>query len=246
MRSRCLVVFALFVLAFCAQVDAEDIEGRVVVTKKLTKKRVTASLPLYQRGTAVELTPDEPDDPLSLERERVVVYLEGRQAAPPITAILDQQNRRFAQDTVVIPAGSKVSFPNLDPIFHNVFSLSKPKSFDLGNYPKGQTRVVTFNEPGIVYVNCHLHPNMAATIVVTPNQWYAKADRDGRIALHNVPPGEYTAVAWHKAAGFLKKQIQVQAGQTSRLEFLVPLDETAGHAPPPASLHAHAMSPQAQ
>ena len=89
---------------------------------------------------------------------------------------MEQQNRRFAPDLVVIPAGSSVSFPNFDPIFHNVFSLSKAKSFDLGNYSKGQTRMVTFPKPGIVAVYCHLHPNMAGTIVVTPNQWGVRVD----------------------------------------------------------------------
>jgi plastocyanin len=204
-----------------------NIEGTIIVKKKLTRRRVTASLPLYQRGPAVELAPDEPEDPLSYERSRVVVYLEGRQTASPVTAVLEQENRRFGQDTVVIPAGSKVSFPNQDPIFHNVFSLSKTKIFDLGNYSKGETRTVTFNEPGIVFVNCHLHANMAAAIVVTPNKWYARADRDGHFTLRDVPPGSYTAVAWHKAAGFLRKQIEVVAGRGASLEFLIPLDDAA-------------------
>jgi plastocyanin len=217
----------------------ESIEGTVVVTKKLTKRRVTASLPLYQRGAAVELTPDQPQDSLGFERERVVIYLEGRHAAAPITATLDQQNRRFMQDTIVIPAGSKVSFPNLDPIFHNVFSLSKAKSFDLGNYPKGETRTVTFPEPGIVYVNCHLHANMAASIVVAPNQWYGRADRDGHFSLRDVPPGEYTAVAWHKTAGFFRKQVKVLPGHNAAIEFLVPIDEdSAGHQQHRESLQA--------
>ena len=220
-----LAILALAVLCSDTLVRAESIEGDVVVTKKLTKRRVTASLPLYQRGTAVELAPDQPEDSLAFERERVVIYLEGRHPATPVTATIDQQNRRFTQDTVVIPAGSKVSFPNLDPIFHNVFSLSKAKSFDLGNYAKGETRVVTFNEPGIVFVNCHLHSNMAATIVVTPNAWNARADREGHFSIRDVPPGDYTAVAWHKAAGFFRKQLRVVPGQNAKLEFLVPIDD---------------------
>jgi hypothetical protein len=130
---------------------------------------------------------------------------------------------------VVIQAGSKVSFPNNDPIFHNVFSLSGPKTFDLGNYPKGDTRVVTFPEPGIVYVNCHLHPNMAATIVVAPNRWNTRADRDGRFELADVPAGKYTIVAWHKAAGFLRQSIVVEPDRDENVEFLIPIDEN-GHA----------------
>jgi plastocyanin len=175
---------------------------------------------MYQRGATVELKSDPETDPLAAERTKVVVYIEGPgPAGEPAVAKMEQQNRRFVEETVVVPVGSKVSFPNLDPIFHNVFSLSKAKSFDLGNYPKGDTRTVTFAQPGIVYVNCHLHPNMTGAIVVTPNQWSARVDPDGRFTIENVPPGRYTVVAWHKTAGFFRQQ--VEAGGS--VEFLIPL-----------------------
>ena len=214
-------------------VRAEHIEGTVVITKKLTKRRVTAQVPMYQRGPAVDLGADRKQDPLVFERSRVAVYLEGRFAptaktgvVPNAVAMMEQTNRRFTPDMLVIQAGSKVSFPNNDPIFHNVFSLSGPKTFDLGNYPKGDTRIVTFPEPGIVYVNCHLHPNMAATIVVAPNQWYTRADGDGGFTLPDVPPGKYTIVAWHKAAGFFRRTVVVAPGRDERVEFLIPIDES--------------------
>jgi plastocyanin len=222
--------FRLFVIgiAMFASGHAERIQGTVVIRKKLTKRRVTAVVPMYQRGPAVEFTADQVEDPLAFERSRVAVYLEGRsvQAAPGGAVVkIEQTNRRFSPETVVIQAGSKVSFPNQDPIFHNVFSLSGPKSFDLGNYPKGDTRTVTFPEPGIVYVNCHLHPNMTATIVVAPNRWNTQADRDGRFELQDVPPGKYTIVAWHKAAGFFRETVTVAAGSDEHVEFLIPIDE---------------------
>jgi plastocyanin len=221
-------------LALSAPLIAESIEGTVVVKKRLTKRRVTASVPLYERGQAVELDSDKDADPLAFERSRVVVYIEGKFPSEPsateavakdAVARMEQTNRRFSPDTLVIQAGSKVSFPNLDPIFHNVFSLSGPKTFDLGNYPKGDTRLVAFPEPGIVYVNCHLHPNMTATIVVAPNRWNTKADGEGKFALRDVPPGKYTIVAWHKAAGFFRQQVQIVAGRDEKIEFLIPLDE---------------------
>jgi plastocyanin len=213
---------------------AERIEGTVVIRKKLTKRRVTAEVPMYQRGPAVELTADLEDDPLALERSRVAIYLEGRypsraSTTDVVAAKMEQVNRRFSPETVVIQAGSRVSFPNNDPIFHNVFSLSGPKTFDLGNYPKGDTRMVMFPQPGIVYVNCHLHPNMTATIVVAPNRWNTQAGRDGRFALRDVPPGKYTIVAWHKAAGFFRQTVVVTAGRDENVEFLIPIDES-GHA----------------
>jgi len=148
-----------------------------------------------------------------------------QQPATPRTATLEQKNGRFVPDTQVIPVGSAVSFPNLDPVFHNVFSLSKPKSFDLGNYPKDHTRTVTFPKPGIVFVHCHLHPNMAAAIVVSPNQWNTKADAAGRFALSGVPAGAYTIVAWHKAAGFFRQFIRISEKNTTSVQFVIPFDE---------------------
>ncbi|HEY3742527.1 MAG TPA: carboxypeptidase regulatory-like domain-containing protein [Bryobacteraceae bacterium] len=206
---------------------AGSVEGTIIIKRRLTKRNVTPTVAAYQRGPAVPLGIAEPDeDPLSFERSRVVIYVEGAgPAGAPATATLEQRDRRFAPEIVVIPAGSSVSFPNLDPIFHNVFSLSKTKSFDLGNYPKGQSRTVAFPEPGIVFVNCHLHPNMAAAIVVTPNKWSAQAGRDGRFVLKDLPPGKYEVVAWHKAAGYFRKKIVVGAGVTGDVDFLIPLGE---------------------
>jgi plastocyanin len=207
-------------------VSGADIRGTITIQRKLTPRNVTPAAGLYQRGTPVALPSDLHENALDYERSHVIVYLEGEQeAAAPISAQMEQQNRRFAPDLVVIPAGSSVSFPNFDPIFHNVFSLSKAKSFDLGNYSKGQTRMVTFPKPGIVAVYCHLHPNMAGTIVVTPNQWGVRVDPAGQYTLANVLPGKYTVVAWHKTGGTFRKTIEVTAGKDSVADFFVPLAE---------------------
>ena len=140
---------------------------------------------------------------------------------------VQQLDRRFMPDLVVVPVGSAVSFPNMDPIFHNIYSLSKPKSFDLGSYDKGETRKVVFPKPGIVDVYCHLHPNMAATIVVTPNRWYARPDRTGQFRIPNIPPGQYTVVAWHKSAGFFRKSIVIENGHDAVADFFIPLEADA-------------------
>lgn len=224
-RKLFICTFAVAWLPAGQRLWSETVEGNIIIKRTLTKRRVTAAPPLYQRGASVAFTADKPEDPLDFERERVVVYLEGRRSAPPQTVTLAQEGRRFSTDTVVIAAGSKVSFPNNDPIFHNVFSLSKAKSFDLGNYPRGETRVVTFNEPGVVVVNCQLHSNMAAVIFVTPNQWYTKADREGRFALRDVPPGKYTLVAWHKSAGYFRREIALEPGQAESVDILIPWTE---------------------
>jgi plastocyanin len=215
-------------IALCgiAPLWAADVTGTIVIERKLTKRKVTPAAELYQRGTTVALAPNE-IDPLAWERSHVAVYLEGGPsstlAGSPAVLAMAQDHRRFVPDLLVIAAGSTVSFPNLDPIFHNVFSLSKPKSFDLGNYPQGQTRKVTFNAPGIVFVDCHLHANMAASIVIAPNLWNARVDEAGKFALPDVAPGTYTIVAWHKTAGFFRKQITVTDAGGARVEFSIPL-----------------------
>jgi len=228
-------------------VSGADVRGTITIERKLTPRNVTPAAGLYQRGSPVALQSDTHENALDYERAHVVVYLEGSSAsisakpiaAEPTTAEMEQQNRRFAPDLVVIPAGSSVSFPNFDPIFHNVFSLSKAKSFDLGNYSKGQTRMVTFPKPGIVAVYCHLHPNMTGTIVVAPNQWAARVDASGQYTLTNVPPGKYTVVAWHKTGGTFRKTIEVTAAHDSIVDFFVPLAElAAGDTGTQADLHA--------
>jgi plastocyanin len=222
------VLLALAALALTA--CAENISGTILIKKKLTRRSVTPVVSVYQRGPSVELGQDTQTDTLSFERSRVVIYLEGpgpAGVAPASAAVpqVEQLDRRFTPDLLVIPVGSTVSFPNMDPIFHNIFSLSRARNFDLGSYDQGQTRKVLFPKAGIVDVYCHLHPNMEATIVVTPNRWYTRSDGSGQYRIPDVPPGQYTVVAWHKYAGFFRKTITVENGRGSVADFFIPLEE---------------------
>jgi plastocyanin len=205
---------------------AGDIQGTVIITHKLTRRKITVSSGAYERGSPVVLGSGPfGKDALSYERSHVVIYVDGELSCNSTTATMEQKNREFVPDLITIPCGSTVSFPNVDPIFHNVFSLSKPKSFDLGNYAKGQTRSVTFLKPGIVLVNCRLHTNMTGAIVVTPNQWSSIADGDGRFELRGVPSGTHTLIAWHKAVGLLRQTVIVSDSRIAIVEFPIPLDE---------------------
>jgi len=203
-----------------------EIVGRINVTKSLTRRRIT--LAPYARGVALPLVTETP---LSAQDElhRVVIYLEGTGLKPaePLSAQLDQRNRCFEPEIVVIPAGSTVSFPNFDPIFHNVFSLSKSRAFDLGYYPEGQTRKLTFDKPGIIQVFCHLHSNMTAAIVVTPNEWSTRPRDDGSFSLGPIPPGKYELVVWHKSAGFFQRKIDVKEARTEPVNFEIPIRESS-------------------
>jgi plastocyanin len=239
----------LALLALTAGAGAESITGTILIKKKLTRRSVTPAVSVYQRGTAVKLGKDSGEDPVSYERSRVVIYLEGPgvgatpasfSPAAGATAQVQQLDRRFSPDLVVIPAGSTVSFPNMDPIFHNIFSLSRAKAFDLGSYDKGETRDVMFPKPGVVEVYCHLHPNMEATVLVTPNRWYARSDPSGQYRIPNVPPGQYTIVAWHKSAGFFRKPILVEEGRDAVADFFIPIGDEPQPEAPGKSDVAHA------
>lgn len=204
--------------------ETAQIRGVIHITKRLTKRPVAQVANAYHRGVTVQ-PPSAAENFIHAELDRVAIYLESEQPLPTktVAATLNQKDRRFVEDTVVIPTGSSVSFPNLDPVFHNVFSLSRAKSFDLGNYPQNETRIVTFSKPGIVSVFCHLHPNMSATIVVTPNRWAVKPGRGGEYVLSGVPAGNYTLVVWHKSAGFFRAPVTVAGGQTLEVDFNIPI-----------------------
>jgi len=240
-------LIALFILVTCGTASAVTaaageaaITGRVIITKVMTKKRVT--LPSYDlRGVTVNSgNPDKPpgSNPAVDELSRVVIYLEGPglKSAAPTQGILAQKSRHFEPEIVVVPVGSSVSFPNDDPIFHNVFSLSKVKQFDLGFYPAGETRTVKFDRPGVVQVYCHIHSDMSAAIVVLSTGSWTRPTPDGGYSLSGFPPGTYDLVVWHRSAGFFRRQITVSEGTTPAADFVIPVrDQDSGAAPKPGS-----------
>jgi plastocyanin len=223
LRTTVAVWLGMNLFAFPA--FAGEIRGVVEVSGGLTKKRVT--LPAYQsRGLAA---PEPGTGPID-EMSRVVVYLEGSIGqVRPVTAEIRQRNRRFEPEILAVPQGSTVSFPNSDPVFHNVFSLSKVKSFDLGYYPAGTTRTVRFDQPGAVQVYCHLHSDMSALIVITPNRFYAQPSSGGAFKFTGLPAGWYSVVAWHKSAGLTRKKIEVPEDGGVTVVFEIPMvTNTAG------------------
>ena len=201
---------------------AQEIQGQLAITRTLTKQRVV--LPAYSVRGVTPHKHEAAPKPIN-EWDRVVVYLEADNApaAARIVATLDQTGQRFEPEMLVVPVGSSVSFPNSDPIFHNVFSLSRSKEFDLGFYPAGKTRIVKFNKAGVVQVFCHLHPDMNATILVVPNAWYTRPNEHGAFTFTGLPPGAYQVVVWHQAAGFFRKRIQVSEGGAARISMEIPL-----------------------
>lgn len=132
---------------------------------------------------------------------------------------LAQKDQCFVPRVVSVPVGGVVDFPNLDPIYHNVFSVSTTRRFDLGKYPKGQSRGVTFAKPGLVNVYCDIHSDMAAFVVVTPNRAYAQPAPDGAWELPDLPPGRYLLHVWHPDFGTLDRDVELSGDRTLALSY---------------------------
>jgi plastocyanin len=149
-------------------------------------------------------------------------------AAPTAAPALRQRDQRFVPHVLPVLAGTTVEFPNDDPIFHNVFSLSRAGTFDLGRYPKGSSRSRRFSSAGIVQVFCHIHADMSGYIVVLDNPFFVVPDAQGHFALDGVPPGDYRLVAWHERIRPIVTVVHVESGRTTALRIRVPLPDTAG------------------
>jgi plastocyanin len=158
------------------------------------------------------------------DRLRSVVYLETAprgafDQSEPSRAVMDQRNETFVPHVLAITTGSTVDFPNSDRIYHNVFSLSKAKQFDLGRYAAGRSQTVRFDRPGIVRVFCEIHSHMSAFILVFNHPFFTVTDTDGRYRLDNVPPGTYNVIAWNEGLASEPKAVVVPDGGTSELDF---------------------------
>src|SRR5581483_6879601 len=124
------------------------------------------------------------------------------QGAPPLMrGEIRQEGEAFEPHVLAVTRGSTVAFPNEDPFYHNVFSLSSAASFDLGRYPRGDARTRTFSKAGLVKVYCKIHSHMSATIVVLDHPYFAIPHDDGSYEIPRVPAGDYTIVGWHERVG---------------------------------------------
>jgi plastocyanin len=120
--------------------------------------------------------------------------------APAHGKVISQRGKMFVPHVLVVPVGTRVAFRNDDPIFHNIFSLSKPNEFDTGLYKQGATYTETFRHPGAVQLLCNIHASMFGFVFVVDTPYYAQAEASGAFSIKGVPPGEYELQVWHEAA----------------------------------------------
>ena len=142
--------------------------------------------------------------------------------------VISQRGKMFVPHVLVVPVGTRVAFRNDDPIFHNIFSLSKPNEFDTGLYKQGATYTETFRHPGAVQLLCNIHASMFGFVFVVDTPYYAQSDGNGAFNIKGVPPGEYELQIWHEAAAKpAVEHLNVGAGGVRGLALRVGGDKRA-------------------
>ena len=133
---------------------------------------------------------------------------------------IEQVRKQFVPSWAVIQRGTTVEFPNIDNIYHNVFSQSSGNSFDLGLYNcSSAAKTHTFNEPGSVDIFCNIHPQMAASVLVVPNRHFAKVKPNGEFEIADVPAGKRKVVAWAPGSRLHVQWVEVDAGGPVDIAF---------------------------
>jgi len=222
-RARNTVLLAVAVAGLAMTLETApsaqgtgSVRGRVSIGIPVTAKRAT---PTYSRSVqTVALAPES-------EVRHVVVYVKDapRTAVPPMRAEIRQRNENFVPHIIAVTVGSTVDFPNDDPIYHNVFSLSRTKTFDLGRFPQGKSRGEVFDKPGVVKVFCQIHSHMSATVMVFNHPWFAIPEEEGTFELPNVPLGMHQITAFHERLGDTTQQLQVEPGRAATVDFVLPV-----------------------
>jgi plastocyanin len=152
-----------------------------------------------------------------------VVYLEGPfprpQEAPRATVA--QKDMNFVPALLPVQVGTRVEFPNLDPVYHNIFSYSPAKRFDLGRYRSDERPIpsVLFDAPGMVTLRCDIHEHMRAIVLVLDTPFFTVSDPQGVFRLAGLPPGRRVLRAWLDSRTTLAQQVDLETGRPARVSF---------------------------
>lgn len=167
------------------------------------------------------------------DASNVVVWLEGarRSAEGGVRALMKSEKKRFTPRVVVVSRQGLVDFPNVDPIYHNVFSVSGANRFDLGLYRAGASKEKKFDESGLVRVYCNIHPQMVGFVMVVDSDFAAVTGADGSFRFEGVPAGPARLRLWHEEAA---ETAEVALSVRPRLETIaVPRLDISAYKPQP-------------
>jgi plastocyanin len=161
------------------------------------------------------------------DASNAVVWIEGlhRPGGRPDAAMMKQSLKRFQPPVVVVPVGGTVSFPNEDPIYHNVFSVSGANRFDLGLYRSGASKTRTFSTAGLVRVYCNIHPQMVGFVMVVDSDFFAVTGPDGAFRLEGIPAGRHRIRAWHEGGAEDAREIVVGEGSVGPVTLRIDISD---------------------
>lgn len=213
-----LMVFVRFAAIFTASCLLAAKGADAVITGKVELPKTTKAPVMTKRYEIVSqggaLAPNPPV---------AIVYLEGRfpmATNPPLQQIL-QTNYTFVPSLIAVQVGTRIEFPNQDHAFHNVFSYSPAKRFDLGRYRPEERPIPSqlFDKPGLVTLRCDIHEHMRALILVLETPHFLVTDPDGQFKLEGVPEGSYVLKAWLNSKTTLQQPITLTQGQALTVNF---------------------------
>ena len=211
MRSSCLLIFITAIVSRYCLAQAV-IEGRVELPRARSAPVMNKRYEIVAKGGVLAPMP-----PLA------VVYLEGSFAKRNVTATkqMAQKDLTFVPTLLPVQVGTRVEFPNLDDTYHNIFSFSPAKRFDLGRYRSDEMPIpsVLFDTPGLVTVRCDIHEHMRALILVLDTPYFVISDPEGHYRLSGLPAGRYTLKAWLTSKTTREQPVSLTNGATLNVNF---------------------------
>ncbi|MEP6995830.1 MAG: hypothetical protein ABI968_15005 [Acidobacteriota bacterium] len=142
-------------------------------------------------------------------------------------AQMKSSSKRFEPHILAVPKNTLVEFPNADPIYHNVFSVSGGNRFDLGLYRSGASKSKKFEEPGVVRVYCNIHPQMIGFVVVVDSGFVTITGSDGSFVFEGVPTGSHVVKAWHEEGTDVAQPVAVKGGPQAPLAIRIDVSSTS-------------------
>jgi plastocyanin len=203
---------AVFPILPIALLASAAVEGRVELPKSHSAPVQAKRYQIITKGGVLSTQP-----PLA------VVYLEGSfpQPASLPTKQVTQKDLTFVPSLLPVRVGTTVEFPNLDDTYHNIFSYSPAKRFDLGRYRPDERPIPTqvFDRPGLVILRCDIHEHMRGLILVLNTPYFVMTDTNGHFRLDGLRSGHYTLKAWIDSRTTREKPVELKNGETFHVDF---------------------------